>query len=216
MKSDYYSTSRRDFLKTSVLGSAAALTAWQVPSARAQAAPAAQPPFSPSDPVNSPIGTAFGVKPGRVSATVAKLEAQVGELQRKLTAAESGERKDLAGELLEQALEIGGTTVVAASPQVDAADELLALADELRERRPDSVLLLMAAVDGRVAAVVAAADAAVGRGLHAQDVLRAMMPAVEGKGGGKPTLARGGGPAVDGITAGLEAGLARVRELLGS
>ena len=81
---------------------------------------------------------------------------------------------------------------------------------------PDSVLLLMAAVDGRVAAVVAAADAAVGRGLHAPDVLRAMMPDVEGKGGGKPTLARGGGPAVDGIPAGLEAGLARVRELLGS
>jgi alanyl-tRNA synthetase len=56
----------------------------------------------------------------------------------------------------------------------------------------------------------------VGRGLHAQDVLRAMMPAVEGKGGGRPTLARGGGPAVDGIPAGLQAGLARVRELLES
>jgi len=162
------------------------------------------------------IATALGVKPERVPATVDALEAQVGELQKKLKAAESGERKDLAGELLEQALQVGGISVVAASPQVDATDELLALADELRERRPDAVLLLMAAVDGRVAAVVAAADAAVGRGLHAQEVLRAMMPAVEGKGGGKPTLARGGGPAVDGIPAGLEAGLGRVRELLGS
>jgi hypothetical protein len=66
MKSDYYSTSRRDFLKTSVLGSAAALTALQVPSAlAAQAAPA--PTFSPIDPANSPMGTAFGVKPGRVA-----------------------------------------------------------------------------------------------------------------------------------------------------
>src|SRR5665647_27271 len=103
------------------------------------------------------VAAALGVKPERVPAAVGKLEAQVGELQKKLKAAESGERKDLAGELLEQALEVGGTAVVAASPQVDVADELLALADELRERRPDSVLLLMAAVDGRVAAVVAAA-----------------------------------------------------------
>jgi len=78
------------------------------------------------------------------------------------------------------------------------------------------VLLLVAALDGRVAAVVAAADAAVGRGLHAQDVLRAMMPAVEGKGGGKPTLARGAGAKVDGIAAALDAGLARVRESLGA
>ncbi|MEI6727452.1 MAG: hypothetical protein WCN81_14670 [Actinomycetes bacterium] len=45
--------------------------------------------------------------------------------------------------------------------------------------------------------------------------MRAMMPAVGGKGGGKPTLARGGGPEVDGIPAGLEAGLAKVREALG-
>jgi Domain of unknown function (DUF362) len=68
MKSDYYSTSRRDFLKSSVLGSAAALTALQVPAAlAAQAPPAAQPTFTPSEPVNSPIGTAFGVRPGRVA-----------------------------------------------------------------------------------------------------------------------------------------------------
>jgi len=68
MKSDYYSTSRRDFVKASLLGSAAALTALQVPSTlAAQSTPAAQPPFTPSDPVNSPIGTAFGVKPGRVA-----------------------------------------------------------------------------------------------------------------------------------------------------
>ena len=67
MKSDYYFASRRDFLKTSVLGSAAAITAWKVPAAHAQTPPAAQPPFTPSEPANSPLGTAFGVKPGRVA-----------------------------------------------------------------------------------------------------------------------------------------------------
>ncbi len=65
--SDPDSTSRRDFLKTSLLSGAAALTALKVPLAHAQAAPAVQPPFSPIDPANSPMGTAFGVKPGRVS-----------------------------------------------------------------------------------------------------------------------------------------------------
>ncbi|HEY4381641.1 MAG TPA: DUF362 domain-containing protein [Acidobacteriaceae bacterium] len=68
MKSGYYETSRRDFLKSSVLGSAAALTALQVPAAlAAQTAPATPVTFSPSDPANAPIGTAFGVKPGRVA-----------------------------------------------------------------------------------------------------------------------------------------------------
>jgi len=67
MRNDYFTTSRREFLKASVMGSAATLTALKVPLAHAQAAPAAQPPFSPIDAANAPIGTAFGVKPGRVA-----------------------------------------------------------------------------------------------------------------------------------------------------
>jgi hypothetical protein len=55
-------------LKTSLLGGATALTAWRLPSARAaETARGPQPAFSPSEPVNSPMGTAFGVKPGRVA-----------------------------------------------------------------------------------------------------------------------------------------------------
>ncbi len=162
------------------------------------------------------LAAELGVKSDRVPAAVAKLVAQAAELQGKLQAAAGGTRGERAAGVLGGALTVGGLTVVAASPQVDAADELLTLADEVRALRPDSVLLLMAAVGGRVAAVVTAADAAVGRGLHAQDVLQAMMPAVGGRGGGKPHLARGGGPRADGIAAGLEAGLQKVRESLGA
>ena len=161
------------------------------------------------------LAGALDVRPERVPAAVEKLVTQVADLQKKLKAAESGERRDLAGELLAGAVEVEGLAVVAASPEVDAADELLALADELRARRPDSVLLLVAAVEGRVAAVVAAADAAVGRGVKAGDVMKAMLPAIGGKGGGKPTLARGGGPDVAGIPEALEAGTAAVRSVLG-
>ena len=109
----------------------------------------------------------------------------------------------------------GGVAIVAGSPEVEDADDLLTLCDEVRARRPDSVTLLASAVDGRVAAVVAAGDAAVGRGVKAGDVMKAMLPAIGGRGGGKPTLARGGGSEVDGIPAALEAGAAAVRDALG-
>jgi len=155
------------------------------------------------------------VRPDRVAATVEKLAAQVAELEKKLKAAQSGERRDLAAELLAAATDVGGLAVVAGSPQVETADELLTLADEVRARRADCVVLLAADVDGRVAAVVAASDAAVGRGIKAGDVIKAMLPAVGGKGGGKPTLARGGGPGVAGIGAALEAGVVAVRDVLG-
>ncbi len=161
------------------------------------------------------LAAGLKVRPDRVSVTVEKLAAQVHDLEKKLKAAESGERKDFAAELLAAAADAGGIAIVAGSPEVQDADELLALCDEVRARRPDSVTLLASAVDGRVAAVVAAGDAAVGRGVKAGDVMKAMLPAIGGKGGGKPTLARGGGSEVDGIPAALEAGAAAVRAALG-
>jgi alanyl-tRNA synthetase len=160
------------------------------------------------------VATTLGVTPDRVPAAAQKLDAQVRDLQDHLATASSGERRDVADGLLSAAVEMSGIAVIVASPPVEAAADLLALVDELRAERPESVILLMTEVDGRAVAVVGAGDPAVGRGLHAQNVLQAMMPPVGGKGGGKPTLARGGGPDTAGIAAGLEAGLAVVRESL--
>jgi alanyl-tRNA synthetase len=162
------------------------------------------------------LAKSLKVRPDRLTATVDKLSAQVRDLEKKLKAAESGERRDLAAELVDAAVETGGVMVVSGSPPVETADDLLALADDIRARRADCIALLVAEVDGRVAAVVAASDAAVGRGVRAGDVMKAMLPAIDGKGGGKPTLARGGGSAVNGIAAALEAGAAAVRDVLGA
>ena len=161
------------------------------------------------------LAAGLKVRPDRVSATVEKLAEHIRDVEKKLKAVESGERRDLAGDLLAAAVEAGGLAVAAGSPPVESADELLALVDEVRARRADSVVLLASVVDGRVTAVVAAGDAAVGRGVKAGDVMKAMLPAIDGKGGGKPTLARGGGSDVGGISAALEAGVAVVRDVLG-
>ena len=158
----------------------------------------------------------LGVRQDRVAAAVAKLAVERKEFERMAKAAQSGEIRGRLDEVLAKFEEVGGIGVVAAQPAVERADELLAIADEVRGHRPDAAVMLAAAVDGRAAIVVALSDAAVGRGLHAQDLLKAMAPAVDGKGGGKATLARGGGARVDGIPAALDAGLAKVRELLGA
>jgi alanyl-tRNA synthetase len=111
---------------------------------------------------------------------------------------------------------IEGVAFVAYSPKVGEADELLTFADRYRENLPESVVVLASELDGRVAVVVAVGDPVVGRGLRAGDILKVMMPAIDGKGGGKPTLARGGGTNVAGIGQALEAAEAAVREALGS
>ncbi len=161
------------------------------------------------------LASELAVAPDRVPDAVWRRLAELARLQATVQAVESGERHGRVDELLSRALSLGGATFVAGEVEVARPDDLLVLADEIRERRPEVAVALLAAIDGRVAVVVAASDALVGRGLRASDVLSAMMPALGGRGGGKPTLARGGGGNVGGIGAALEAAVARARELLG-
>ena len=55
-----------------------------------------------------------------------------------------------------------------------------------------------------VSFVVATTPAAVDRGLRAGDLVKAFLPDIEGRGGGKPDLAQGGGSRPDGVPAAIE------------
>ena len=158
----------------------------------------------------------LGVKADRVAATVAKLAAERKELEKKLKAAESGEVRGRLDDVLASLPSVGGVPVVAAQPAGRGGRRPA----DARRRGPRASAgrgrRARRRVDGRAAIVVAVSDAAVGRGVHARRSCKAMLPAVDGKGGGKPNLARGAAPTSTGIDAALDAGLAKVRELLGA
>jgi alanyl-tRNA synthetase len=73
--------------------------------------------------------------------------------------------------------------------------------------RPDmGVIMVGAAVaEGRVALIVGINPHALSLGLSASTLLQAMLPAVEGRGGGKDDMAQGGGTRVEGIDGSFEA-----------
>ena len=79
-----------------------------------------------------------------------------------------------------------------------------------------AVVLGAAEVDGKAALVAATNDAARAAGLWASDVLRAVLPQVDGRGGGKADVAQGGGPRAAGIADALSALDAAVRAGLGA
>jgi alanyl-tRNA synthetase len=92
----------------------------------------------------------------------------------------------------------------------------MALADFVRDRMADraGVALVAAMVDGKPALAVVATDAAVSRGLKAGNLVNGAALHIEGKGGGRPTLAQAGGkveaglaPAVAGFSAQVSAAL---------
>jgi alanyl-tRNA synthetase len=146
--------------------------------------------------------------PSRVESLVERLRAAEKELQKLHSAAVLAS----AGTLVEAAEMVGGTALVAASlPDGLSAGDLRTLATDIRGRfgdRPAVVGLFSTAGDGSVGTVsfaVACTPGAVAAGLRAGDLVGAFRAEVEGRGGGRPDLAQGGGSRPDGVPAAIAA-----------
>lgn len=72
-------------------------------------------------------------------------------------------------------------------------EALRGLADELKAKLPDAVLVLGAPMDDKVNFVVAVPKEAVGRGLHAGKLVKEIAAVCGGGGGGRPDMAQAGG-----------------------
>ena len=82
-----------------------------------------------------------------------------------------------------------------------------------RARQDVPVVVLAAAVsEGKVSLIAASSGPAIASGLGAGAVLKAALPSVDGRGGGKDDMAQGGGTRVDGIGAAFDAAAEFIRE----
>jgi len=98
--------------------------------------------------------------------------------------------------------------------EVTGAEEMLELSDRLSEELDPAAILLALVDDGRVSLVANFSDAVVGKGARAGDLIREVAPLVGGKGGGRPTMARGGGNDPGGVGEALTAARAWLSQRL--
>ena len=143
--------------------------------------------------------------PGRVATLVEKLKTAEKELDKaRLANARAAAANAAAG-----AESVGGVALVAQrmAAGMSAAD-LRSLVGDIRGKLGDGpgvVALIAEGEGGSVPFVVAVNQAAAARGLSANDLVRVLGAAVDGRGGGKPDLAQGSGRNAAGIDAGLAA-----------
>jgi alanyl-tRNA synthetase len=145
-----------------------------------------------------------------------KLLAEQSQLEKQLEQFQRAQAKTLADQLVVGAIDTAGVLVASAHVGAVSRDTLMALADFVRDRMADKagVALVAAMVEGKPALAVVATDAAVARGLKAGNLVNGAATHIEGKGGGRPTLAQAGGkieaglaPAVAGFAAQVSAAL---------
>jgi alanyl-tRNA synthetase len=135
---------------------------------------------------------ALRVPPERVPEAVAELRARARELERARRAGTGNGALDLDG-LLAGAAEIAGARVLTASVPATDGKTLLDVADRLKAKLGDAVIVLGTAGEDRVDLVASVAPALVARGVRAGEIVKIAAAAVGGGGGGRDTVARAGG-----------------------
>ena len=123
------------------------------------------------------------------------------ELEGAKAKAASGATSDLAG----QAIEVGGVRVLAARLEQFDGKALREAVDRLKQQLGDAVVILAGTADGKAALVAGVSGSALGK-VKAGELLSHVASRTNGKGGGRPDLAQGGGddgPALAAVLAGI-------------
>ncbi|MEZ5099547.1 MAG: alanine--tRNA ligase [Thermoleophilia bacterium] len=151
-----------------------------------------------------------------VQRLVAELDAErraLRKLEKELRSSAPG-AADPATDLLASAEQVDGVTVLAADVGDLDADALLDLTDRLKQKADPAAVVLASRADGRVHLIANFSQAVADRGLRAGDVVKASSGVLGGGGGGRPTMARGGGVDADRIPEALELARGAIRSAL--
>ena len=126
------------------------------------------------------------------------LQTAVGQLKARLASAD-------AASYLERVERKGDRAFVGAVVPEASAEALKHLTTALRSRLPSGVIALAGVDNETVSLLVSASDDLVKSGVHAGNLVKLAAPLVDGKGGGAPAQAQGGGKNAAGALAAVAA-----------
>ena len=166
---------------------------------------------------------------GRVARALRQLlnvpEAQIPEMAEKLAEEKRQLVKEvqslrskaaLAGisELVAQAEEVEGVSVLAREIEADSADTLRNIGHSVREQISSGIAWLAATMDEKSTLLCVVSDDLIQRGIKAGDMVNKVAKLADGRGGGKPNMAQAGIKAPEKLRSALAAAPEIVREIL--
>src|SRR5262245_20969127 len=141
---------------------------------------------------------------------IRQLQDELKETKRRLKAG-GGAALPKAGELAARAQEVApGVNLVSFAGPFESIDAVKGAAKDVRGSLPSGVIVLALDAD-EPEIFVTVSDDLVARGVVAGDLVREAVPAIDGKGGGRPEMAQGKGTRREGIDDALAAVAARLR-----
>jgi alanyl-tRNA synthetase len=151
------------------------------------------------------LAETLSAKPAELSERVERLQTDVRDMQKALGDIKARLAAADAASYAERAEDAGGKTLVAAVVPEANAEAIKHLGTAIRAKLRSGVVALAGTDHGVVSLAVSVSDDLVRSGVHAGNLLKVAAPLVEGRGGGQPGYAQGGGKNAAGASAALDA-----------
>ena len=152
-------------------------------------------------------------KPEELKERIKRLLEEKKELETELKRLAQGEKKDLTAELLQNVQTVGDVKVVCGVLEDVEAEELRRMSDAIRQRLKSCVVVLGASKDGK-ATLITSVTKDLAERIPANSLIKELATLIDGRGGGKPTMAQAGGKAVDKVKTAVERATEFVRKML--
>lgn len=140
--------------------------------------------------------------PANIMEKAEQLIAQSKDQEKTLAALQAKLASASSGDLLANAKEVNGVTMLAQCVEGANAKALRDMADALKTKLTNGVFLLVSA-EGDKVSLITGVTGDLTKQYKAGDLMREVAPLVGGKGGGRPDMAQGGGTDPSGIDAAL-------------
>ena len=134
---------------------------------------------------------------------IQELQVQLKDVQKDNESLQAKIAAQQAGQIFDHVEETKAGKLIAAEMKVAGMGQLRQLADEWRQKNLSDFLVLATANDGKANLLVAVSDEK-SKEVKAGDLIKAIAPAINGGGGGRPTLAQAGGKNPAGIKEALQ------------
>ena len=94
---------------------------------------------------------------------------------------------------MSSAVKVKGFDLICQRLDGQNADALKTMADDIKEKNENVVIVLASDTDSKITFVAMASKNAVSAGVHAGKIIKEITAVANGSGGGKPDMAQGGG-----------------------
>ncbi len=146
---------------------------------------------------------------------LSELQKRAKQQQKASAAGAADAVREHVDELLQQAAQVGETTVAVGELPELSVDQLKTAADMVKQKCGSAAVLFGVRAGEKALLLAAMTDDLVKRGLKAGDLIKQVAKLVKGGGGGPPTMAQAGGKDAAGVPAALEAGREWIEGKLG-